>query len=754
MATNPSMVIKIAADLTALQAQLQSGQFAIETTTQKMVSLANSYSGQRTVQQAHDVMAAIEAVGGVTNLTAKEQAQANRVLDEAVAKYQAMGREAPQAMLAMQRATETTNPNVKVLGERVESTFGAIERFAGMLGIGLGIERVVDFGSHVLETASQIGDLSTRLGVSTEFTQRMSFAAGQTGTTMQAVGTAIEKMNATLSKGEDSTIKILRDAHLSFDEIRAMKPEDAFYAITDAIQKIPDPMLQAEMAVRIFGKGGQEILPAIKEGFRDIGAAAAVMSKSTVKSLKDVQDQWEAAKQQLTVWAAEAATQGGKQAFEFGNAIQFLKIRITEGKEAAADFNYGIRRLAGDLQNVGDVSLTAANNVKPLTQAQREAKEEAEKATKAQDDAIKVLKSYYGVAETVNQQTKEEVNGWLDLGASIQTVQAAYRLTEGQMKLITQAREADTKATEAQVAATKKQNTANEELMAAARKLMEDSGKLWREYFSLRDGLSQTSTDKQIADVQRWSLDTKQKFEASKEFAKLSAQDVADFYAALDADAKAKTEQIGLDMKAITDAMTNHTQAGLQQQADNLKKTYDFMLSKVGLVDDAIIESARKTWQTAQDAANNFSLGTTSALETVSTRVDTTAAKVNALASAFANAARAGQSVAPYTGGAYVIDVTGAAGFHTIDQPYGGGRASGGYVAPNTDYTVGERGPETLRMGASGGYVIPHGSGSAGGSVTINVNAGISSAADTGRAVVDTLTAYYRSIGMRFQVAS
>ena len=36
---------------------------------------------------------------------------------------------------------------------------------------------------------------------------------------------------------------------------------------------------------------------------------------------------------------------------------------------------------------------------------------------------------------------------------------------------------------------------------------------------------------------------------------------------------------------------------------------------------------------------------------------------------------------------------------------FGGGRASGGPVEPNTTYLVGEKGPELLEMGSSGGYV-------------------------------------------------
>lgn len=50
------------------------------------------------------------------------------------------------------------------------------------------------------------------------------------------------------------------------------------------------------------------------------------------------------------------------------------------------------------------------------------------------------------------------------------------------------------------------------------------------------------------------------------------------------------------------------------------------------------------------------------------------------------------------------------------------GRAGGGPVLPGRSYLVGERGPEYLRMGASGGYVTPSGGGAGGGGVNVIVN--------------------------------
>jgi lambda family phage tail tape measure protein len=50
---------------------------------------------------------------------------------------------------------------------------------------------------------------------------------------------------------------------------------------------------------------------------------------------------------------------------------------------------------------------------------------------------------------------------------------------------------------------------------------------------------------------------------------------------------------------------------------------------------------------------------------------------------------------------------------------FGGGRASGGSVSPYTSYLVGERGPELLTMGASGGFITPN--GASGGNVSVPV---------------------------------
>ena len=75
----------------------------------------NAFSGTKLIQDATIAMEAVKALGGgvdilagVTRLTATEQAKLNAQLTEAIAKYNALGKEAPADMVALQQATQQT----------------------------------------------------------------------------------------------------------------------------------------------------------------------------------------------------------------------------------------------------------------------------------------------------------------------------------------------------------------------------------------------------------------------------------------------------------------------------------------------------------------------------------------------------------------------------------------------------------------------------------------------------------------------
>lgn len=168
--------------------------------------------------------------------------------------------------------------------QQFEKTFKV--NLPAVLGVAATAIAALDFNEMVkksVDATSRIKDAMQRMGIdSAEAVQRLKFAAEQGGSSLGAVDTAINMMSSHLSDGDKGTVKLLDQLGLNLDALRKMKPDEAFLAITDAVRQLPEPMRQSAAMVDLFGRNGSELLPAVRDGFREIGAQAPVMSQAVV----------------------------------------------------------------------------------------------------------------------------------------------------------------------------------------------------------------------------------------------------------------------------------------------------------------------------------------------------------------------------------------------------------------------------------------------------------------------------------------
>ena len=68
-----------------------------------------------------------------------------------------------------------------------------------------------------------------------------------------------------------------------------MSPEQAFLAITDALEKIDNPMVRARLEMELLGKAGGALGAAISAGFAKMGDAATVMADDTIRRLAEAE---------------------------------------------------------------------------------------------------------------------------------------------------------------------------------------------------------------------------------------------------------------------------------------------------------------------------------------------------------------------------------------------------------------------------------------------------------------------------------
>lgn len=310
MAANPAMLIQIVANAQKAKEVIKDTGQTIVATTSQMKRMSEGLSGDKIIRDALLMTQSIQGMGGALKLTETAQARVNAKVTEAIEQYRVLGKEAPKEMLDLEAATRKVEQATDGLAVPADTAglsfgglFGKVSSFLGPLGIGLGAGALVSFGKSLINAGGEIADMSAKLGISAEATQRLKYAAEQTGGSIDTIGVAISKMNANLGGGSTGTVAALDSVGLSLNQIRAMQPEQAFNAIAEAIRALPTPALQADAAVKLLGKSGQDLLPAIKAGLIDIGKEAPVMSNATVAALDRAGDAWGRVGTAAKVWS-------------------------------------------------------------------------------------------------------------------------------------------------------------------------------------------------------------------------------------------------------------------------------------------------------------------------------------------------------------------------------------------------------------------------------------------------------------------
>lgn len=145
------------------------------------------------------------------------------------------------------------------------------------------------------DATGAIGDTAERTGISRERFQELGFAAKLTGSSAETLGGALQKMQINVGAATAGS-KELKDMFKGLginikDASGKLKSSDALFdTFVDRISKIKDPSLQAQAAVKIFGKSATELLPLIRggsAGLKEMSAEARrlgiVISDSAVR---------------------------------------------------------------------------------------------------------------------------------------------------------------------------------------------------------------------------------------------------------------------------------------------------------------------------------------------------------------------------------------------------------------------------------------------------------------------------------------
>lgn len=181
----------------------------------------------------------------------------------------------------------------------------------GKLGAALGFSGLVYSASRYIEKLDQIADDSKKLGVSTDFFQKLNFAAERSGASLGNVESAIKRLSRNiydLSMGNKNIIQDFAMLGLSFDELKDKTPEEQFKTVVDSVNKITNATEKNALSQKVFGKSGAELLLMFKDykKLADEISEKGLIKESTIKAADQLSDSFTDIKTSLAALVSES----------------------------------------------------------------------------------------------------------------------------------------------------------------------------------------------------------------------------------------------------------------------------------------------------------------------------------------------------------------------------------------------------------------------------------------------------------------
>lgn len=409
---------KAAAGPKAAEKAVESLSGEVKKLTPQAERMVKAFQGDKLLYKANNLVAAVSKMGGASKLTDTELKRVNGTLNEAIAKYKAMGQAAPKALLDTERATRSAAGPTQFLSAKMVALSAAAGVMVTQLA-GRAVRAVVDFGKEAFRSAGQIVDLSSKTGLGTKTIQEMQFVAEQTGTSLEAMTGAAFKLGVRIAGGGDSVRDAVQKLGLSLEQLQSMRPDQMWNTVIDALGRYENAQERNRLGVVLFGRSFEQVAGSVSEGYRGIADQAKVATDAQLRELERLGDEWTKFRKNLVTGFAAAM---GEVVLRNRIAGELMREQLQPGGTQLTQGQFSAeveRRMLMNLNlKAKDIQLTAEQATATRTYAQQLAEVRAQlaKLTPAQ---------------------RAEIDAALELGINTDDLEDKFGLAEGTLRLYT-----------------------------------------------------------------------------------------------------------------------------------------------------------------------------------------------------------------------------------------------------------------------------------------------------------------------------
>ena len=173
---------------------------------------------------------------------------------------------------------------VESFNSKVAGMASSFAKFAGPIaGIAtafFGAKAAVDAFGNALAMGGRLDDLSKRSGASAGEMLLLEKAFSLAGSSAEAVGPTISKLNRFLAEASESGSAqnaTLQNLGLTYTQLSELSPSEQMRLLAERISAIESPALKTQAAMDVFGKSGGELIPLLSNFSGEVTKAAGYL---------------------------------------------------------------------------------------------------------------------------------------------------------------------------------------------------------------------------------------------------------------------------------------------------------------------------------------------------------------------------------------------------------------------------------------------------------------------------------------------
>ena len=232
------------------------------------------------------------------------------------------------------RGLKDSESSMKDFTQKIANGFENIKRVAATIFTGALVKEGIDAIKSLVTETSAAGDAidkqSQQLGLSRKAYQEWEYILSQSGAKIESLGGAMRTLNTALNSNEDDVKRAFSQLHLSTNDLKKMQPEEALETVVKAFQKLPPSAIKSNLAIKIFGRSGQQLMPLLN---------------SSETSIDDFREAMEEMGLYMSDDAVDASVKYGDELDNLKRTFQSVKYNI--GSKILPVLTDGITKLTG-----------------------------------------------------------------------------------------------------------------------------------------------------------------------------------------------------------------------------------------------------------------------------------------------------------------------------------------------------------------------------------------------------------------------